>query len=156
MVHKETYVTGEGLAKLESELEHLRSVSRQEVAQRIQQAKELGGTVDNAEYEVAKNEQAFIEGRILTVENTIKNAVLIPDDRKPSGKVEVGSEVTIKDSAGKEHTYTIVGISEADPSEGKISNESPVGQALLGRKKGQQAKVQTPSGSIKYTVVKIS
>ena len=156
MVHKETYVTGEGLAKLESELEHLRSVSRQEVAQRIQQAKELGGTVDNAEYEVAKNEQAFIEGRILTVENTIKNAVLIPDDRKPSGKVEVGSEVTIKDSAGKEHTYTIVGISEADPSEGKISNESPVGQALLGRKKGQQAEVQTPSGSIKYTVVKIS
>ena len=156
MVHKETYVTGEGLAKLESELEHLRSVSRQEVAQRIQQAKELGGTVDNAEYEVAKNEQAFIEGRILTVENTIKNAILIPDDRKPSGKVEVGSEVTIKDSAGKEHTYTIVGISEADPSEGKISNESPVGQALLGRKKGQQAKVQTPSGSIKYTVVKIS
>ena len=156
MVHKETYVTGEGLAKLESELEHLRSVSRQEVAQRIQQAKELGGTVDNAEYEVAKNEQAFIEGRILTVENTIKNAVLIPDDRKPSGKVEVGSEVTIKDSAGKEHTYTIVGISEADPSEGKISNESPVGQALLGRKKGQQAKVQTPSGSIKYTIVKIS
>ena len=156
MVHKETYVTGEGLAKLESELEHLRSVSRQEVAQRIQQAKELGGTVDNAEYEVAKNEQAFIEGRILTVENTIKNAVLIPDDRKPSGKVEVGSEVTIKDSAGKEHTYTIVGISETDPSEGKISNESPVGQALLGRKKGQQAEVQTPSGSIKYTVVKIS
>lgn len=156
MVHKETYVTGEGLAKLKSELEHLRSVSRQEVAKRIQQAKELGGTVDNAEYEVAKNEQAFIEGRILTVENTIKNAVLIPDDRKPSGKVEVGSEVTIKDSAGKEHTYTIVGISEADPSEGKISNESPVGQALLGRKKGQQAEVQTPSGSIKYTVVKIS
>ena len=144
MVHKETYVTGEGLAKLESELEHLRSVSRQGVAQRIQQAKELGGTVDNAEYEVAKNEQAFIEGRILTVENTIKNAILIPDDRKPSGKVEVGSEVTIKDSAGKEHTYTIVGISEADPSEGKISNESPVGQALLGRKKGQQAEVQTP------------
>ncbi len=156
MVHKETYVTGEGLAKLESELEHLRSVSRQGVAQRIQQAKELGGTVDNAEYEVAKNEQAFIEGRILTVENMIKNAILIPDDRKPSGKVEVGSEVTIKDSAGKEHTYTIVGISEADPSEGKISNESPVGQALLGRKKGQQAEVQTPSGSIKYTVVKIS
>ncbi len=156
MVHKETYLTGEGLAKLETELEHLRSVSRQEVAQRFQQAKELGGTVDNAEYEVAKNEQAFIEGRILTLENMIKNAVLIPDDRKPSGKVEVGSEVTIKDSAGKEHTYTIVGSSEADPSQGKISNESPVGQALLGRKKGQQAKVQTPSGSIKYTVVKIS
>ena len=156
MVHKETYLTGEGLAKLETELEHLRSVSRQEVAQRIQQAKEPGGTVDNAEYEVAKNEQAFIEGRILTLENMMKNAVLIPDDRKPSGKVEVGSEVTIKDSAGKEHTYTIVGSSEADPSQGKISNESPVGQALLGRKKGQQAKVQTPSGSIKYTVVKIS
>lgn len=156
MVHKETYLTGEGLAKLETELEHLRSVSRQEVAQRIQQAKDLGGTVDNAEYEVAKNEQAFIEGRILTLDNMIKNAVLIPDDRKPSGKVEVGSEVTIKDAAGKEHTYTIVGSSEADPSEGKISNESPVGQALLGRKKGQQAKVETPSGSIKYTVVKIS
>ena len=156
VVHKETYLTGEGLANLETELEHLRSVSRQEVAQRIQQAKELGGTVDNAEYEVAKNEQAFIEGRILTLENMMKNAVLIPDDRKPSGKVEVGSEVTIKDAAGKEHTYTIVGSSEADPSEGKISNESPVGQALLGCKKGQKATVQTPSGSIKYTVVKIS
>ena len=156
MVHKETYLTGQGLVKLETELEHLRSVSRQEVAQRIHQAKELGGTVDNAEYEVAKNEQAFIEGRILTLENMIKNAVLIPDDRKPSGKVEVGSKVTIKDSSGKEHTYTIVGSSEADPSQGKISNESPVGQALLGRKERQQARVQTPSGSIKYTVVKIS
>ena len=138
MVHKETYLTGEGLAKLETELEHLRSVSRQEVAQRIQQAKELGGTVDNAEYEVAKNEQAFIEGRILTLENMIKNAVLIPDDRKPSGKVEVGSEVTIKDSAGKEHTYTIVGSSEADPSRAESPTNHPWARLYWDAKKGSR------------------
>ena len=155
MVQRETLLTSEGLAKLETELEHLRMVSRQDVAQRIQRAKELGGTVDNAEYDETKNEQAFIEGRILTLETMIKNAVLIPDDRTPSECVEVGSKVTLVDPKGKTQRYVIVGSTEADPSQGKISNESPVGKSLLGRKVGEEAEVATPAGSVKFNVVKI-
>ena len=155
MVRRETYLTSEGLAKLETELEHLRAVARQEVAQRIQAAKELGGTVDNAEYDEAKNEQAFIEGRILTLEAMIQNSVIIPDDRAPSEQVEVGSVVTVENPQGKKQNFIIVGSTEANPSEGKISNESPVGEALLGRKPGDQAEVSTPSGSLKFTIVKV-
>ena len=155
MTQRETLLTLEGLGKLEAELEHLRSVRRQEVAQRIQKAKELGGTVDNAEYDEAKNEQAFVEGRILTLENMIKNVVLIPDQRAPSESVEVGSVVTLVNDQGKTQKYVIVGSTEADPSQGKISNESPVGKALLGRKVGEQAEVSAPSGTVKYNIVKI-
>ena len=155
MVQRETFLTSEGLAKLEAELEHLRLVRRQEVAQRIQKAKELGGTVDNAEYDEAKNEQAFAEGRFLTVETMIKNAVLIPEQRPPADNIELGSVVTVVDSHGKTQKYVIVGSTEADPSQGKISNVSPVGKALLGCKVGQQAKVSTPSGTVKFNVVKI-
>jgi len=155
MVRRETLLTSEGLAKLGVELEHLRAVRRQEVAQRIQKAKELGGTVDNAEYDDAKNEQAFVEGKILELENRIKNAVLIPDHTTPSETVEVGSVVTVKNAQGKTQKYIIVGSTEADPSQGKISNESPVGKALLGRKVGEEAEVATPSGTVKFNVVKI-
>ena len=155
MARRETYLTSEGLAKLETELEHLRAVTRQDTARRIHEATELGGTVDNAEYEEAKNEQAFVEGRILTLETMIQSAVLIPDDRTPSGRVEVGSLVTVEDPQGNKQKYSIVGSSEADPSERKISNESPVGRALLGRKVKDKAKVTTPSGTITYTVISI-
>ena len=155
MARRETYLTSEGLAKLETELEHLRSVVRQEKARRIHEATELGGTVDNAEYEEAKNEQAFVEGRILTVETIIRSAVLIPDDRTPSGRVEVGSLVTVEDPQGNKQKYSIVGSTEADPSERKISNESPVGMALLGRKVKDKAQVTTPSGMITYTIISI-
>ena len=155
MVRRETYLTSEGLAKLEAELEHLRTVVRQETAGRIHKATELGGTVDNAEYEEAKNEQAFVEGRILTLETMIQSAVLIPDDRTPSDRVEVGSVVTVEDPEGKKRKYIIVGSTEADPSEGKISNESPVGMALLGRKVKDKAQVATPSGTLTYTLISI-
>lgn len=155
MVRRETLLTSEGLAKLEAELEHLHTVRRQEVAQRIQRAKELGGTVDNAEYDDAKNEQAFVEGKILELEGRIKNAVLIPDHRAPTETVEIGSGVTVVNSHGRTQRYVIVGSTEADPSQGKISNESPVGKALLGRTVGEEAEVATPSGTIKLSVVKI-
>lgn len=155
MTQRETFLTPEGLSKLEAELDFLRSVRRQEVAQRIQKAKGLGGTVDNADYEEAKNEQAFVEGRILTLENMIKKAVLIPDDRRPSEKVELGSVVTVVDPQGRRRTYTIVGSTEADPSQGRISNESPVGKALLGHKVDEEAEVSTPSGIARFSVVKI-
>jgi transcription elongation factor GreA len=155
MERRETYLTVGGLAKLEDELDHLRTVRRQEAAQRIQHAKEIGGTVDNADYEEAKNEQAFIEGRILTVEGMIKSAVVIPDDRVHSDKVEVGSAVTVVNPQGKTQTYHIVGSTEADPSQGMISNESPVGRALLGHKVGDEAEVTTPAGTIKLSLVKV-
>ena len=155
MVRRETFLTSEGLAKVEAELGQLRTVRRQEVARRIQKAKELGGTVDNAEYDDAKNEQAFVEGRILTLETMIKNAVLIPDERTSSERVEVGSVVTVVNVQGKTQKYVIVGSTEADPAQGKISNESPVGKALLGRKVGEEAEVTTPSGTVRFSVVKI-
>ena len=155
MAQRETFLTSEGLANLEVELDHLRSIRRQEVAQRIQKAKELGGTVDNAEYDEAKNEQAFVEGRVLTLENMINSVVLIPDDRTPSESVELGSVVTLVDRQGKTQKYVIVGSTEADPSKGKISNESPVGSAVLGRKVGEETEVATPAGNVKFSVVKI-
>lgn len=155
MTQREAFLTSEGLSRLEVELWHLRTVRRQEVAQRIQGAKGVGGTVDNADYEEAKNEQAFVEGRILTLENTIKKAVLIPDDRVPSGSVELGALVTLLDPRGKTLTYTIVGSTEADPPQGRISNESPVGKALLGRKVGEEAEVTTPAGVSKFNIIKI-
>ena len=155
MVRRETYLTSEGLRKLEEELEQLRRVRRPEAIQRIQKAKEVGGTEDNADYEDAKDQQSFIEGHIREVEDSIKNAVLIPDDRKPAERVEVGSVVSVKNPQGRTQTYTIVGRTEADPPQGRISNESPVGRALLGHKAGEQDEVDTPSGKIKLTIVKI-
>ena len=155
MTQRETFLTSDGLAKLEAELEHLRAVRRQEVAQRIQRAKEIGGTVDNADYEEAKNEQAFVEGRILTLESMIMKAVLIPDDRRPAEEVGLGSAVTIVDPQGRSRKYTIVGSTEADPSQGRISNESPVGKALIGRKVGEEAEVSTPAGIAKFSIARI-
>ena len=155
MTQQETYLTEEGLGKIEAELEHLRAVRRQEVAQRIQKSKEIGGTVDNAEYDEAKNEQAFVEGRILTLEGLVRNAVLIPGNAAPSKVVRLGSTVTVDTGKGKAQTYIIVGRVEADPSQGKISNESPVGKALIGLKSGGTATVQTPSGAVKLKVVRI-
>jgi transcription elongation factor GreA len=152
---QQTYLTREGLAKLQGELEELRTVRRQEVALRIQRAKEIGGTVDNAEYDEAKNEQAFIEGRILTLENLINKAVLISEDKKPSGTVQVGSKVVVTNEKGEESEYFIVGSTEADPSQRKISNVSPIGKALLGKRVGGVAEVRVPAGRIKLKIKKI-
>lgn len=150
-----TYLTAEGLAKLEAELEYLRTVRRQEVAARIQRATEIGGTVDNAEYDEAKNEQAFIEGRILTLENIINNAIIIPEKPKNSGVVQVGSTVTVLTEKNKKEKFIIVGSTETDPSKGKISNVSPIGKALLGKRVGEEAEVRVPAGKIRFKVVSI-
>ena len=156
MTQRETYLTSEGLASLQGELEHLTNVRRQEVAARIHKASETGGTVDNAEYDESKNEQAFVEGRIRDLENIISNAVVAPNSDKPRGSVAFGSSVTVVTDSGEKRNYKLVGSAEAAPLEGKISNESPVGQALLGRKIGAKVKVRTPSGVMRLTVEDIS
>jgi len=155
MVQKETYLTHEGLEKITAELEHLETVRRPQIAEQIHRAKELGGTVDNAEYDDAKNEQAFVEGRILTLEHMIKNAVLIEEDKIPSKWVKLGSKVAVRNPDGEEEHYTIVGSAEASPGEGRISNESPVGSALLGKKVGAKVEAETPAGKIKLQLIAI-
>ena len=153
MNNKPTYLSKEGLQKLRAELEDMVSHKRPEVAQRIHDAKEHGDLSENAEYEDAKNEQAFVEGRIQTLEALIKNATLI-DENHSTDHVQIGSTVSVESDDGKE-TFTIVGSAEAAPREGRISNESPVGVALMGRKKGDRVTVQAPAGPIEYTLVRI-
>ena len=150
-----SYLSAEGLTSLKSELEELRTMRRQIVAERIQKAKEIGGTVDNAEYEEAKNEQAFIEGRIRTLDGLINKAVIISEDAGPLDVVHVGSKVTVINQKGKKDQYTIMGSTEADPAQGRISNVSPIGKALLGKRVGDVAEVKVPAGNIKLEVAKI-
>lgn len=152
--NKPAYLSKEGLARLRHELDELVNVRRPEIATRIHDAKEHGDLTENAEYEDAKNEQAFIEGRIQAIESLLKNAVLI-DQNHSTDHVQIGSTVVVQTNMGKE-TYTIVGSAEAAPAEGRISNESPVGRALLGHKKGESVTVAVPAGSSEYRIVKIS
>ncbi|MGI5835128.1 MAG: transcription elongation factor GreA [Chloroflexota bacterium] len=152
MVEKTVYLTREGLAKLEEELQYLRTVRRQQVAERIRRAKEFTNTVDNAEYDDAKNEQAFVEGRIQVLEHNLANAEVIENQNGPTGYVRLGSRVTVIDSDGIEDIYTIVGSAEADPKAGRISNESPIGRALLGRRTGDRVTVVAPGGSFELTI----
>ena len=154
MNNKPAYLSKEGLARLREELEELTNVRRPEVAGRIHEAKEHGDVTENAEYEDAKNEQAFVEGRIQALEVLIKNAVLIEGNHS-TDHVQIGSTVVVRSDGGKE-TYTIVGSAEAAPAEGRISNESPVGRALLGHKKGEKVLVSVPAGDSEYTIVNIS
>ena len=159
MASGSTYLTQDGLREMEEELELLRSVRRQEAADRIQAAKEVG-ELDNAEYEEAKNEQAFVEGRIQDLEVMIQNAVIIPDHTRRRGAksavVEVGSIVKVRAGASRKlDTYTIVGSAEAAPAEGRISNESPVGSALLGKKAGDVVEFTVPAGTQKIKVVSV-
>ena len=154
MNNKPQYVSRQGLEDLRAELDELVNVRRAEVAARIQEAKEHGDITENAEYEDAKNEQAFIEGRIQSVSALVKNAVII-DENTSKTHVQVGSTVKLQAAGGTE-TYTIVGSAEAAPAEGRISNESPVGRALLGRKKGDKVKVSVPAGDEGYEILTIS
>jgi transcription elongation factor GreA len=149
---RETILTPEGLRKLEEELEFLKSVKRKEIAERIKQAKEFGDLMENSEYEDAKNDQAFTEGRILMLEGMLRSARVIDNHDVRSDMVTVGSTVRLTDEAGDELSYTIVGSAEADPSRDRISNESPVGRALLGKRKGETVTVQVPAGTIRYTI----
>ena len=148
------YVTPEGLKKLEDELEHLRTVKRQEVAQRLHEAMEDGELIENAEYEAAKNEQAFVEGRILELEHMLAQAQLI-EPGKSTGVVGIGSTVVIQENREAPETYTIVGAAEANPRDGLISNESPLGQALLDHKAGDEVDVRAPAGNLRFRIVKI-
>jgi transcription elongation factor GreA len=151
---RENFLTPEGLTKLEEELEYLRTVRRQEVAEKLQQAKELRSAVNSPEYEDAKNEQGFIEGRILALEKIIKNAIII--HHETADLVELGSKVTVSHQDGSEENHTIVGSAEANPGEGKISNVSPVGKALLGKRVGDDVEVSVPAGVLKVKIVGIS
>ena len=152
--NRPSYISRDGLAKLRTELEEMVNVRRAEVAMRIQEAKEHGDITENAEYEDAKNEQAFIEGRIQSLSAVIKNAVLI-DETTSTTHVQIGSHVELDGEQGRE-AYTIVGSAEASPAEGRISNESPVGRALLGKKKGDKVTVVVPAGDQVYKIVGIS
>ncbi len=153
MNSKTTYISKDGLDKLRAELDEILSVRRPEIAQRIHDAKEHGDLSENAEYEDAKNEQAFVEGRIQTLEGMIKNAAII-DEHTSTDHVQIGSTVKVKGEEGPE-TFMIVGSAEAKPADGRISNESPVGRALLGRKKGDKVVVKVPAGDFAYTIVEI-
>jgi len=153
MVVNETFITKEGLDKIKKELQQLKTVKRREIAWRIQEAKELGDLSENAEYAEAKNEQAFIEGRIIEIENIIKNAVIITD-KKISDIVRIGSTIKVENN-GIINTYTIVGSNEADPELGKISNESPLGKSFLGKKIGEIVETSVPKGTTKFKVISI-
>ena len=154
MNNKPSYLSREGLEALRRELEEMTNVRRAEVAGRIHDAKEHGDLSENAEYEDAKNEQAFVEGRIQTLEALIKNATIIEDNHS-TDHVQIGSTVAVESPDGSE-TFTIVGSAEAKPTEGRISNESPVGRALLGKRKGEKVLVRVPAGDFTYKIVKIS
>lgn len=157
MATKETILTAEGLIKLEDELNNLRTVRRQEVAERLKVAISYGDISENSEYDDAKSEQAFIEGRILELEQMINTATIIGDTaNKKKGVVSLGSVVVVKDmETGEEEVYTIVGTTEADPFENRISNESPVGAAILGQKVNTVVQVNTPVGELAYKIVKV-
>ena len=156
MTEKNVYLTQEGLEKLKKELEFLHTHRRTEVADKIKKAVESGSMVNNAEYDEAKDEQASVEGHIMTIESEIKNVRIIDEKVARKAKsVKFGSHVTVKNIEGEEEHYTIVGRVESDPDQGKISNESPIGQALIGKKVGDKVKVQVPSGIIKLTVLEV-
>ncbi|MCL4459273.1 MAG: transcription elongation factor GreA [Chloroflexi bacterium] len=146
MGDKPVFLTAMGKMKLQEELTYLREVRRREVAERIRAAKELTDTFDNPEYFEAKNEQSFVEGRIRTLERMLANAVIIEDHEDAGDIVHLGSHVTVRNEEGELEYYTIVGSAEADPLTGKISNESPVGKALLGRRPGEEVTLAVPGG----------
>lgn len=156
MSDKEVLLTQDGLKRLEEELESLKSVKRREVAERIKVAIGYGDISENSEYEDAKNEQAFIEGRIITLEKMLRNARIINNDEISLDAVGIGSTVVVEDlEFGDSMEYTIVGTAESDPLNNKISNESPVGRAIIGKKKGTTVEVSVPAGIIQYKIVDI-
>ncbi|NLV16826.1 MAG: transcription elongation factor GreA [Syntrophomonadaceae bacterium] len=156
MSEKEVILTRGGLQKLEEELEFFKSVKRKEVAERIKQAIEFGDISESSEYEDAKNEQAFIEGRIMSLEKTLRNARLIEDDDIQTDYVSLGTKVVLMDiEANRETAFTIVASAETNPKERKISDESPVGRAIIGKAIGSEVEVKVPAGVARYRIVSI-
>jgi transcription elongation factor GreA len=152
MVTKRVYLTPEGKAALKQELDQLLA-RRQELLRRIQEEREFGAFAEGSEPDADKTDLAFVEGKILTIENQLKEAVVV--STHDATQVSLGSTVTVVDADGVEETYTIVGSPEARPTEGRISNESPVGKALMGKHVGDKASVKVPSGAIEYTIKSI-
>jgi transcription elongation factor GreA len=155
-VVKEIILTPEGHEKLKEEIEHLSTTKRREVAERIKQAREFGDIAENSEYDDAKNEQAMLEHRIATLEERLKSARVVNKKEIPTGVVAVGTKVKLRDVEAKETIeYHIVGSAEANPAEHKLSNESPVGKAIIGKKKGETVEVAAPRGSLKFKIMEI-
>ena len=157
MSTEKTYpMTQEGKQKLENELEQLKTVRRKEVVERIKIARSFGDLSENSEYDAAKDEQAFVEGRITQLENMIRNAVIITDNGEESTVVTLGKTVTFKELPdGDEEAYTIVGSAEADPFEGRISNDSPIAKSLLGKQIGEKVAIQTPGGEMQVEIISV-
>ena len=154
MNQQQTFLTREGYQKLDQELNYLRTARRQQVARRLHEALTEGDLLENAELEDARNEQAFVEGRILTLEILLRDAVII-EENGPRDTVGLGSHVTVAEGDGPPETYHVVGSAEADPTQGLISNESPLGRALMGRKVGDTAEVNAPDGVLVFEIVGI-
>jgi transcription elongation factor GreA len=152
---KDVILTPEGLANLKAELDHMSTVRRREVAARIKEAREFGDISENAEYDDAKNEQAMLEARIAQLEEKLRSATVIDSSELDTDVVRVGSSVQVVDGDGKKLRYTIVGSAEAKPSEMKLSNESPVGKALIGHKRGDEVVFATPRGERRLKIEKI-
>jgi transcription elongation factor GreA len=151
-----TFLTPDGAAKLKAELETLKTTKRQELAQRLREAKLMGDLSENADWIMAKEDQAFLEGRILELEGILRNATIVESgDGGARSVVEVGCAVTVKESGEPPEVFTIVGAREADPRQRKISNESPIGRALLGKRVGDKARAETPGGTITFEIIKI-
>jgi transcription elongation factor GreA len=156
MAEKAVPMTKDGIERLQNELDQLRNVRRPEVAERIHAAKELASAQNNAEYEEAKNEQAFVEGRIMTLEHLLQNVTEIDEEAAhKASRIQLGSKVTLTSNDNKTMEYTIVGPAEANPTQGLISNESPVGKALLGKRVGDEVQVSVPRGVLTLTVKSI-
>ncbi|MCI1856609.1 MAG: transcription elongation factor GreA [Sporolactobacillus sp.] len=155
MAEKLHYMTAEGKAKLEQELEYLKTQKRKEVVERIKIARGFGDLSENSEYDAAKDEQAFVESRILQLEQMIRNSVIIKDD-ETTDVVKIGKSVTFKELPdGEEETYKIVGSAESDPFSGKISNDSPMARGLIGLSVGEEVTVNTPGGEIRVKILKV-
>ena len=154
MAEKQTYLTQAGNTKLQKELNHLKKVKRPKISERIRQAKDYGDLSENAEYADAREEQSFVEGRILELDNLLKNVIVVKDGHSDPDIVEIGDTVTVEKD-GKSIKYKIVGSNESDPLEGKISNESPIGKALLGKKKGEKATIKSPKGESVWKIINI-
>lgn len=157
MVSEKKYpMTASGKKKLEEELEYLKTVKRKEVVERIKIARSYGDLSENSEYDSAKEDQAFVEGKISTLESMIRNSVIITEDEMNTDEVQLGKTVTFKELPdGDEETYTIVGSAEANPIEGLISNDSPIAKGLIGRSKGDEVKILTPGGEMSVVIVEI-
>lgn len=152
---EEKIITKEKLEELKERLKEYKTKKRSEIARRIKEAKEYGDLSENSEYEEAKNQQAFVEGKIVELEDIIKNAKVLDKSRSTDGGINAGSKIVLKDKSGKKYDYTLVGALEGDPASGKISVESPLGQALLEKKKGEKMIVDLPAGKVEFHILSV-